>query len=137
MNTLPAIKHRILIGEDVNVIALIMTRSLEKAGFQVDIARDGAECLHKAIDTLPDLVVLDIMMPKMTGIEVLKALRTDPVTHEIGVFMCSAKDFKADRDVAARLGAIDYLIKSSDPSLLVNRLLSHFGHKTAPVITMG
>lgn len=127
MNTDPAARPRILIGEDVNVIALTMTHALEKAGFSVDIARDGEACLRKAIDTMPDLVVLDIMMPKLNGIEVLKALRTDPATHGMKVLVCSAKDFKTERDVAARLGAVDYLIKSSDPSVLVKKVQSLFG----------
>src|SRR5215212_5410480 len=106
-----AAKPRILIAEDVNVIALTMTRALEKAGFSVEIARDGLECLHKALQSLPDLVVLDLMMPKMNGMEVLQALRTSPSTQEVDVLVCSAKDFKVERDMAARLGAVDYLIK--------------------------
>src|SRR5215212_9124119 len=114
-------KPRILIAEDVNVIALIMTRALEKAGFAVEVARDGLECLHKALASLPDLVVLDMMLPKMNGIEVLEAMRTSPSTQKLQVLVCSAKDFKNEREVAARLGAVDYLIKSSDPSILVQK----------------
>jgi CheY-like chemotaxis protein/phosphoribosyl 1,2-cyclic phosphodiesterase len=132
MNPSSPTAPRILIAEDVNVIALTMTRALEKAGFTVDVARDGAECLRKAIETIPDLVVLDIMMPKMNGIEVLKALRTSPETHEISVLVSSAKDFKTERDVAARLGAVDYLIKSSDPSVLVKKVQSLFGQNQGP-----
>jgi len=60
--------HRILIAEDVRVIALKTTRDLEKAGYRVEVAADGEECLCKAIDTLPDLIVLDIMMPKLHGL---------------------------------------------------------------------
>lgn len=127
MNASSPAKRRILIAEDVNVIALTMRRALEKAGFAVDVARDGEECLRKALGTLPDLVVLDIMMPKMNGIEVLKALRTSADTHDMDVLVCSAKDFKTERDVAARLGAVDYLIKSSDPSVLVRKVQSLLG----------
>jgi CheY-like chemotaxis protein/phosphoribosyl 1,2-cyclic phosphodiesterase len=112
----------ILIAEDVNVIALILTRALEKAGYRVDVARDGEECLRKAQATVPDLVLLDIMMPKMNGIEVLKALRADPRTRDLAVVMCSAKDFKTERDAAAQLGALDYFIKPSTPEFLVERV---------------
>jgi CheY-like chemotaxis protein len=120
-------KPRILIAEDVNVIALIMTRALEKAGFSVEVARDGLECLHKALACPPDLVVLDMILPKMNGIEVLQALRTSPSTQKLDVLVCSAKDFKTERELAARLGAVDYLIKSSDPAVLVQKVQSVLG----------
>ncbi len=124
MNTTTAEKPRVLVAEDVNVIALTMTRALEKAGFSVEIARDGEECLKKALAMTPDLVVLDIMMPKMSGIEVLEAMRQAPPTLGTKVLMCSAKDFKTERETAARLGAVDYLIKSGDPSVLVKKVQS-------------
>jgi len=131
-------KPRILIAEDVNVIALIMTRALEKAGFAVEVARDGLECLHKAVASPPDLVVLDMILPKMNGIEVLQALRTSPSTQKLDVLVCSAKDFKAERELAARLGAVDYLIKSSDPAVLVQKVQSLLARRDSsqPVATM-
>jgi DNA-binding response OmpR family regulator len=122
MNDPSSDKRRILLAEDVNVIALTMARALQKAGFEVEIARDGAECLRKAIEAPPDLVILDMMMPKMNGIEVLQGLRFARSTREIDVLVCSAKDFKAEREQAARLGAGDYLIKSADPSVLVQKV---------------
>ncbi len=115
-------KASILIAEDVNVIALIMTRALEKAGYKVDVARDGEECLRKALETAPDLVLLDIMMPKLNGIEVLKALRANPRTCDLAVVMCSAKDYKTERDATAQLGVIDYFVKPVVPELLVERV---------------
>ena len=122
MNGPSSDKRRILLAEDVNVIALTMARALQKAGFEVEIARDGAECLRKAIEAPPDLVILDMMMPKMNGIEVLQGLRFARSTREVDVLVCSAKDFKTEREQAARLGAGDYLIKSSDPSVLVQKV---------------
>lgn len=119
----PAIpKARILIAEDVNIIALIMARALEKAGYKVDLAHDGEECLRKALEAVPDLILLDIMMPKMSGIEVLKALRADPRTRNVAVVMCTAKDFKTERDATAELGALDYFIKPSVPEMLVEKV---------------
>lgn len=132
MKPVPAAKPRVLIAEDVNVIALTMTRALEKAGFAVEIARDGDECLKKALASVPDLVVLDMMMPKMTGLEVLQALRASPSTRDLSVLLCSAKDFKAEREAAARLGAVDYLIKSSDPSVLVSKVRALLEHPNVP-----
>ncbi len=122
MNDPSSDKRRILLAEDVNVIALTMARALQKAGFDVEIARDGAECLRKAVEAPPDLVILDMMMPKMNGIEVLQGLRFARSTREVDVLICSAKDFKVEREQAARLGAGDYLIKSSDPSVLVQKV---------------
>lgn len=128
MNTPPSPqKRRILLAEDVNVIAMSMARALELAGYDVQIARDGEECLQMALDAPPDLLLLDIMMPKLDGIEVLKRLRTDVRTSELVVVVCSAKDFKTERDVAAKLGATDYFIKSSDPAALVAKVAAILG----------
>ena len=120
---------RILIGEDVGVIALIMTQALEKAGYQVEVATDGEACLGRALETAPDLLILDIMMPKLHGIDVIKALRADPRTRDIRVMVCSAKDFKTERGAATRLGALEFLIKPVTPSLLVEKVDFFFSRR--------
>ena len=84
----PAI-GRILIGEDVRVIAFKMAQALERAGYAVETAGDGEECLRKARENPPDLLVLDIMMPRMHGIEVLKTLRDEHRTAKTGVLICA------------------------------------------------
>ena len=121
---------RILIGEDVRVVALKMRQVLEKAGYQVDVAADGKACLDQALLTAPDIVMLDIMMPKLHGIDVLKALRADPRTREIGVMICSAKDFKTERDEAARLGVYEFLIKPISSSMLVKKVEAYFSGRS-------
>ncbi len=123
-------KGRILIGEDVGVVALKMRQALEKAGYQVEVAADGRACLDLALTTAPDLVMLDIMMPKLHGIDVLKALRADPRTREIGVMVCSAKDFKTERDEAARLGVLEFLIKPIASSTLVTKVDAYIGRRS-------
>jgi len=123
-------KGRILIAEDVRVIAFKMAQALQGAGYEVDTASDGVECLDKARKTLPDLVVLDIMMPKMHGIEVLKALRDDHRTTRTGVIVCSAKDFKTEHDEAARLGVFDFLTKPFEPAVLVEKVQAWFARGT-------
>ena len=130
MNAPAPVSARILIAEDVNVIALTMTHALEKAGYTVDVARDGEECLRKALEAAPDLILLDIMMPKMNGVEVLKALRADVRTRDVAVLMSSAKDFKTERDVAAQLGALDYLIKPLAPDVLVEKVAAVLEQRT-------
>ena len=123
-------KGRILIAEDVRVIAFKMAQALQGAGYEVDTAGDGEECLDKARQTLPDLVVLDIMMPKMHGIEVLKALRDEHRTARTGVIVCSAKDFKTEHDEAARLGVFDFLTKPFEPAALVEKVNAWFARGT-------
>src|ERR1051325_5367492 len=109
MSTSTPAKGRILIAEDVRVIAFKMVQALEAAGNSVETAADGEECLTKARQLLPDLVVLDIMMPRMHGIEVLKTMRDEHRTARTGVIVCTAKDFKTEHDEAARLGVFAYL----------------------------
>lgn len=130
----PPRKGRILIGEDVRVVAFKMSQALEKAGYQVEVAADGEECLRKSLESLPDLVMLDIMMPKLHGIDVLKALRADPRTEHVGVFVCSAKDFKTEREEAAQLGVLEFLIKPIPLSTLVATVDAFFGRRRATAI---
>jgi DNA-binding response OmpR family regulator len=122
-------KGRILIGEDVRLIAFRMRQTLEAAGYNVEGAVDGAECLAKAIAQQPDLVILDIMMPKLHGIEVLKALRTEARTAAIGVIVCTARDFKADQADAASLGIHDYIVKPVEPEILLDKVAAYFSRR--------
>lgn len=104
-----------------------MKHALEQAGFEVRVAHDGEECLRMALEDVPDLLLLDIMMPKMDGIDVLKRLRADDRTRGLSVVMCSAKDFKTEREVAAEFGAAGYFVKSSNPDELVVMVRDVFG----------
>jgi len=119
-----------LIAEDVRVIAFKMAQSLQAAGYTVETVSDGEECLAQARKTLPDLVVLDIMMPRMHGIEVLKALRDEHRTSRTGVIVCSAKDFKTDQAEASRLGVFDFLTKPFEPAALVEKVDAYFARRS-------
>ena len=129
MSTSTPAKGRILIAEDVRVIAFKMVQALEAAGYSVETAADGEECLAKARQLLPDLVVLDIMMPKMHGIEVLKTMRDEHRTARTGVIVCTAKDFKTEHDEAARLGVFDFLKKPFEPAVLVEKVQAYFARR--------
>ena len=133
MNHPSAAKGRILIGEDLRVIAHKMAKALEKSGYHVEIAADGEECLRKATENVPDLLLLDIMMPKMHGIDVLKALRADARTRDIDVVVCSAKDFKTEREEATRFGALDFLIKPIPARAIVEKIDTIFGRRSITV----
>ena len=120
-------KGRILIGEGLVESAVLMSQALENAGYQVTMAADGEECLRLARETLPDLIAMDIIMPKMHGFDVLRSLRSDLKTRDMGIIMCSGKDFKTDRDLSELLGAFDCLNKPIAMPLLVARVEAYFG----------
>ncbi len=113
---------RILIGEDTPDMAYLMRFALEGAGYSVEVTTDGEACLARARETMPDLLLLDIMMPKMHGIAVLRALRADPATRNLPVFICTAKDFKTEHEQCVELGVADVLIKPQDTPLLVAKV---------------
>ncbi len=132
-------KGRVLIGEDLPSLAALMSNALSEAGYDVRIASDGAECLRVAQEIVPDLMVLDIMMPKMHGFDVLRALRADPATKGIAVMICSGKDFKTEREESDQFDVVDYLTKPIAPSALVERIEVFFGQRTgftAPAIPL-
>ncbi len=102
---------KILLADDAKNIVLVLKMSLEKAGYDVIIARDGLSALELAQTEDPDLILLDILMPKMNGFLVIEALKDDPVTSEIPVVFISAKSEEKDLERARSLGASDYLVK--------------------------
>ena len=123
-------KGRILIGEDVTEIASDMLQALTRAGYACEVTHDGEECLRRARARHPDLVLLDIMMPKLHGVEVLRELRASPETAEIGVFVCSAKAFKSDQQDCEALGASAFLVKPFKMDELVHLVDAYFARDT-------
>ena len=103
-----------------------MQRFLEMEGYGVEVTHDGAACLERARETLPDLILLDVMMPKMHGVEVLKALRASPETAQIGVVMCTAKDFPNEHAEYLKLGAAEVIVKPFEPGQLIARVQAFF-----------
>ncbi len=102
---------KILLADDAKNIVLVLKMSLEKAGYDVLVARDGLSALELAQDKDPDLILLDILMPKMNGFLVLEALKDDPATADIPVIFISAKSEEKDLKRAETLGANDFLVK--------------------------
>jgi len=98
--------------------------SLKGAGYKVLTAEDGESGLRKIRDECPDLVILDIMLPKMSGLEVCKNLRKDVATASLPVIMLTAKSDEVDRIVGLELGADDYVVKPFSPRELVLRVQS-------------
>jgi two-component system phosphate regulon response regulator PhoB len=96
--------------------------NLKQAGFEVVTAGDGAEALKKARAVLPGLVLLDLMLPEVDGLEVCKMLRRDPATASIPIIMVTAKAAEIDRILGLELGADDYITKPFSPRELVLRV---------------
>ncbi|MBI3028149.1 MAG: response regulator [Candidatus Rokubacteria bacterium] len=113
---------RVLVVEDEPDIRDLVVLHLEREGFQVRTARNGAEALRHVKTAPPDLVVLDLMLPELGGLEVCRRLRRDPSTASLPVIMLTAKGDEADRLVGLELGADDYITKPFSPKELVARV---------------
>ncbi len=114
-----AVKQRILVVDDDPTISDVVTRYLQSDGYDVDVAFDGEEALEHAREFSPDLVVLDLMLPKLDGLEVCRLLRTQ---GPVPIIMLTAKGDETDRLVGLNLGADDYVAKPFSPRELVARV---------------
>jgi two-component system phosphate regulon response regulator PhoB len=104
-------KERILIVEDEEDIAGLIAHHMEAAGFSVAVAHDGAVALKELEKRLPDLILLDLMLPDMDGTELCKNLKRKESTRSIPIIMVTAKAEEVDRIVGLELGADDYVVK--------------------------
>ena len=112
---------KILLVEDDNALIDIYTIIFTKYNFTIEVAENGQECLDKVKDFQPDLILLDIMMPVMNGLQVLEKLKQDPQTNNIPVIMLSNIAETKEETKAIDLGALQYLVKSQYlPNEIVN-----------------
>ena len=114
--------RKILIIEDETDVADLLTLNLRKAGYRISTAADGAGGLQKARDDKPDLIILDLMLPKMSGLEVCKILKGDTATAQLPVLMLTARAEEIDRIVGLEFGADDYVTKPFSPREIVLRI---------------
>lgn len=112
----------VLIIDDDPVIQLLLRVNFEQDGYEVETASDGEEGLQKARAMQPDLTLLDVLMPKLDGIEVLKALRSDPKTENLTVALLSAKSDSTDQQLGMQAGANAYVTKPFDPLALLEQV---------------
>ena len=112
----------ILLVEDEPDILDMVRYNLERAGFKILAAEDGEEGLLLAKSDRPDLIILDLMLPGMDGLDVCKALRRDEQTQHIPVLMLTARRNEVDRVLGLELGADDYVVKPFSPKELVLRV---------------
>ncbi|CAN5434259.1 hypothetical protein BH23ACT9_BH23ACT9_20730 [soil metagenome] len=116
------VEERILVVDNEVDIRRFVEVNLRLEGFEVIVASDGAEALQKAFESTPSLVLLDVMMPGIDGIEVCRRLRADPRTSHIPVILLTAKSMTVDKVVGLAAGADDYVLKPFDPMELVARV---------------
>lgn len=122
---------KILIVDDEKDIRDLLEFNLETEGYKTSKAQDGEEALKKAVEKKPDLILLDIMLPKKDGFEVLRELRAGKETSDIPVIFLTAKDSEIDEVVGLELGADDYIIKPISIRKLLARVKKAF-RKTPP-----
>ncbi|MBN9528835.1 MAG: phosphate regulon transcriptional regulator PhoB [Alphaproteobacteria bacterium] len=115
-------KPRILITEDEGALVAMLRYNLEKEGYRVDEAADGGEALLKVAEAPPDLILLDWMLPSLSGIEVCRQLRRNPATRNIPIIMLTARGEEGDRVRGLDAGADDYVAKPFSPSELIARI---------------
>jgi two-component system phosphate regulon response regulator PhoB len=116
------VRHRILVVDDEPDITALVAYHLLKSGYEVSTANTGHEGLKKALEEAPDVVVLDLMLPGVSGLEVLRELRKREATRDVGVILLTARREEADRIMGLSLGADDYLTKPFSPVELALRV---------------
>ena len=114
--------RKILIMEDESDVADLLEMGLRKAGFKTVTASNGASGLQKAREDRPDFIILDLMLPKMSGLEVCRILKSETATSHIPILMLTAKAEEVDRIVGLEFGADDYVTKPFSPREVTLRI---------------
>jgi DNA-binding response OmpR family regulator len=115
-----AVAHgRVLVVDDEAMVTEVVGRYLQREGFDVDLATDGEAALRLARERHPDLIVLDLMLPKIDGLEVCRSIRRD---SDVPIIMLTAKGEEMDRILGLELGADDYVVKPFSPRELLARI---------------
>lgn len=131
--TPPLHPKRILFVEDDDALASVYLVRLEAEGFEVKRVVNGEDALATAVSFKPDLVLLDVMMPKISGFDVLDILRNTPETANLKVVMLTALSQDADKKRALALGVDDYLVKSQVVITdVIDRIKRHLGVQSFP-----
>jgi len=127
-------KGKILVVEDEDDIQELVRYNLGKEGYAVEAATTGEEGLKKAREARPALVILDLMLPGIDGLEVCRALKTDPKTGHIAIVMLTAKGEESDIVTGLELGADDYITKPFSPKVLIARIRAVLRRKSKQAV---
>ena len=117
-----AVRPRVLVIEDEQALVELLRYNLEQSGYSVSVALDGEEALAVVREEIPDLILLDWMLPLMSGIEVCRQLRRQTTTANVPIIMLTARGEEADRVRGLDAGADDYVTKPFSPAELVARI---------------
>jgi two-component system, OmpR family, phosphate regulon response regulator PhoB len=115
-------KSKILIIEDEVSLVEVLTYNLEREGYEVVVASEGKEGLRKGQTHLPDLIILDLMLPGMSGLDICRELRASPKTAAIPILMLTAKAEETDQVIGFAMGADDYVTKPFSVKVLMQRI---------------
>lgn len=129
--------HRILVVDDEPDITALVAYHLAKAGYRVSTAANGPDALKAAREERPDVVILDVMLPGVSGYDVLAELRRREETRDVGVILLTARREEPDRIRGLSLGADDYLTKPFSPAELALRVNALLRRLAAPAVTSG
>jgi len=125
------IRQKVLVVEDEGDIRELIRYNLSQEGFAVEEAADGAEALDRIDRRLPDLLLLDLMLPRMSGLELCRRLRSEPATASLPIIILTARGAEVDRVLRLELGADDYVVKPFSPRELVARVKAVLRRATA------
>ena len=119
---------KILLVEDEEIMINLLQKKLKQEGYEVSVAKDGEEGLKLMKELGPDLILLDIIMPKMGGFEVMEEMNKDPKLQKIPVVVISNSGQPVELDKAQRLGARDWLVKTEfDPQEVIDKVVKQIG----------
>ncbi len=114
--------NSVLVVDDSAVVREMISMQLRQGGFSVSVANDGMDAIAHIQATRPDLVITDIVMPRMNGYELCRWIKSDPRTHHIPVMMCSIKDEDFDRYWGMKQGADAYVTKPCPPMEMMSAI---------------
>ncbi len=120
------VKKRVLVVDDSPTDRQVVTTLLQKQGYEVTVAVDGEDALQKIAADRPPLVLLDIVMPKMNGYQVLRHIKSAPETRDIKVILVSSKNQDSDRFWGLKQGADDYIAKPCPDETLLAAVARYF-----------
>jgi DNA-binding response OmpR family regulator len=122
------LKTRVVVADDDRDILDLVVFKLSQAGFDLVAVSDGVAALAAIKAEPPELVILDVMMPGLSGIDVLREVRANPATQDVGVILLTSRARDADVDAGFAIGASDYVIKPFSPRELLNRVNAVLAH---------
>lgn len=114
--------HKILVVDDSPTDRQFLLEMLAKQGYQVVTAESGEEAIVKAQSEMPDLILMDVVMPGLNGYQATRTITRDEATKHIPVIMCTSKNAETDKIWGMRQGALDYLVKPVDSATLLSKI---------------